>query len=316
MNLPILTKLKEGVKFDFETLADNVEKTDLFWDWWWEEKSQSSKIIRPETIEDSDQILIETVHKSFVDTICHRNAMDDPLFRLLNEGVIPSAASLDRDLFRNLTMKAVAVATEALREPQIVFAGGGYGSGKTTVLGDLAECGTIPVRGMVGVDMFKQLIPEFHLIKSVADGRASLTVQKECLRLTKSLFPLLIEKKRSFILDSSMSDHKETSMRIQLARKAGYRLILVAVLTPLEVAIRLAMGRAKISRRFPHLGALPESHVLFRQHIMKYIPLFDIVLIFANSGIDGKVHRLAEKKFGKELEIFDAELFTSASRME
>jgi hypothetical protein len=55
MDLPILEKLKDGVKFDFATLADNVEKADLFWDWWWKEKWEKGTLDRPETIEDQDE---------------------------------------------------------------------------------------------------------------------------------------------------------------------------------------------------------------------------------------------------------------------
>jgi predicted ABC-type ATPase len=209
-------------------------------------------------------------------------------------------------------MKAVSVGTVSLPEPWIVFTGGGYGSGKTTILGHLGEHGQIPCKGLVGADMFKQLIPEYHLIKSVADGRASLTVQKECMLLLKRLFPMLVEKRRSFVLDSSMSDQKETVARTQLAKKMGYKLMMVAVLTPLQIAINQAMHRAKISRRLPHPKALPESHVSFRQHLREYEPLFDSILVFTNPGASGNVAKVAEKKIGKGLEVHDTNLFNAA----
>lgn len=312
MKLPILGKLKDGIKFDLPTLAENVEEVDLFWDWWWKEKREDGKITRPETIDDDDDVLTETISKPFVDTICYRNAIDDPLLRLLNEGVIPTSQSLDRELFRSLAMKSVSVGASVLTEPHLVFAGGGYGSGKTTIVQMLGESRAIPCRGLIGADMFKQLIPEYHLIKAVADGRASLTVQKECVMLLNRLFPTLIDHKRSFILDSSMSAKNETVARIGLARKAGYQLTMIAVLTPVAIAINQAMHRAKISRRFPHPGALPESHVHFRQHFMNYVPLFDRVLVYTNFGSDGKVEKVAEKNIGKELEIFDSNRLNSA----
>src|SRR4029077_20907336 len=96
MDLPILEKLKDDIKFDFATLADNVEKTDLFWEWWWQEKWKKGTLDRPETLEDNDEILTETLSKPFVDTIFHRHSIDEPLLTLLNEGVIPTSQSLDR----------------------------------------------------------------------------------------------------------------------------------------------------------------------------------------------------------------------------
>jgi predicted ABC-type ATPase len=312
MNLPIIEKLKDGVKFDFATLSDNFEQTDDYWDWWWENKSENGRITRPLTIEDDDDILIPTVTKQFVDTACYRNFLDNPLLNLLNEGVIPTSTALGRDSFRHIAMKAVAVGSCVLSEPNLIFAGGGYGSGKSTTLGDLAEKKEIPCGGLVGADMFKQLIPEYQLIKSVADGRASGTVQDECMAMLRELFPILIEHRRSFILDSSMSDKNETVARIETARAAGYKLTMIAVLTDLKTAVRLAMHRAKLSRRFPNPTALPKSNLLFKQHLMDYLPLFDEAKIFVNPGIDGIMYRVAEKKLGKQLVVLDKERLDSA----
>src|SRR6202008_1361727 len=112
-------------------------------------------------------ILIPNVSKQFVDTACYRNSLDEPLLKLLNEGVIPTSTAFDRASFRHLVMKAVAVGAAVLPTPTLVLAGGGYGSGKSTLVGLLGESKEIPCRGLVGADMFKQLIPEYQLIKSV-----------------------------------------------------------------------------------------------------------------------------------------------------
>jgi predicted ABC-type ATPase len=130
--------------------------------------------------------------------------------------------------------------------------------------------------------------------------------------LLNRLFPVLIENKRSFTLDSSMSNESDTLDRIHLAKHSGYELTLVAILTPLEVSIRLAMNRAKISRRFPNPDALPKSNVLFKQYLMKYVPFFDTVFVFVNTGTDGKMFKVAEKNKQKELVVFDQNLFDTA----
>jgi predicted ABC-type ATPase len=314
MHLPILSKLKEGVTFPFSTLADpdNFGEIKSYWDWWWEEKYQPGTISRPEIIDVDDEILEETNLKSFADTFCHRNLISDPLLKCLNANLIPTSDCLDRELFRSLAMKAVAVRAIPTPEPWVVFTGGGYGSGKSTIIGKLSEAGVLPCRGMVGADMFKQLIPEYNLIKAVGDGRASYTVQKECVSLVKRLYPILLQNKCSFILDSSMSDFSETVSRIESAKKIGYKLMLVAVLTPFELTINQAMHRAKISRRFPHKKALPESHVSFRQCFKKYPDLFDRVLVYTNGGEGGKVEKVAGKEVGEEFKIIDSNAFNSA----
>jgi hypothetical protein len=52
MNLPILQKLKDGEKLDFATLADNVEQTEEYWEWWWDKspggcEETSGSAVRP-----------------------------------------------------------------------------------------------------------------------------------------------------------------------------------------------------------------------------------------------------------------------------
>ena len=303
MELPILEKLKEQVKFDFETLASNVEQADEFWNWWWEEKFEQGKIGRPEIIVDDDSILTPTCHKSTVNLVSYSEFFDNPLAQLLQRGVLPAGPSIARDNYRDLIVEFVANSKEILQDrPQIVFAGGGYGSGKTTILNYLASSKKLPVgmASQTGVDVFKQLIPEYQLIKGVADGRASLTVQQECQVLADRLFNRLIEEHRSFIWDSSMSNKEETLKRLKTATMSGYELTLIAVFTPLDQAVDQAMHRAKITRRFPHPEALPKSHKAFREAFLDYIPHFDEVQVFANNQKLSDSPFVVGQKEGKE----------------
>lgn len=317
MHLPILEKLKDGEKFEFSVLAENVEQTEEFLHWWWAEKAQEGVISRPEIIEDNDPILTETLSKPSVDLACYPDFFDRTLLDATRQGRLPSRNGCPRGHFRDLLLRIVAPSSVALTgRPQLVFAGGGYGSGKTTVLNMLAQSGMLPVQlaHLVGVDVFKPLVPEYNLIKAVADGRASLTVQKECQELATDLFDLLTEHGRSFAWDSSMSNLDETTARLERAREKGYELTMIAVLTPQDVATRQAMRRAQLSRRFPNPKALPDSHEGFRRNFNAYIPLFDEITVFANGGggPDSCVV-VAEKAAGaNELAIMDQEMFSRA----
>jgi predicted ABC-type ATPase len=317
MDLPILQALKDGEKFDFATLADNIEQADEFWDWWWATKSETGVLTRPEIIADGDPILTHTDCKAVVDFARHAELFDRPLWETITSGRLPSRDGWPREQFRERLIRLVfGSSTKLAAAPHIVFAGGGYGSGKTTTLNHLACQGKLPVklRDLVGVDVFKLLIPEFHLIKNVADGRASLTVQRECQELAADLFDMLLESRRSFIWDSSMSNKAETTARIALARDNGYTLTMIAVLTPLEIAIQQAMNRAQQSRRFPHPNALPNSHSGFREAFHDYVPLFDAVTVFAKeaAGSDN-CYVVGEKMIGtNDLAIFDEPLLSRA----
>jgi predicted ABC-type ATPase len=310
MQLPILGKLIEGIKFDFDVLAENTEETDRYWEHWWSERSLNV-ISRPEIISDEDSILQITAEKPCVDLLSNRELFDDFL-KALDAGQIPARHNMTREEFGRHVTRIVAcnVPNPMSGKPRLVFAGGGYGSGKTTVLNLLTQTGKLQLKMgcMVGVDYFKHLMPEYGLISAVADGRASFTVQKECTALGAALFNELVAAKKSFIWDSSMSNKPETLHRITKAREAGYELSMAAVLTPLEIAIRQAMGRARDSRRFPHKGALPASHVGFRSAFYEYLPLFDEVTVFANFGEtdENSPYVIAEKTLGgKQLDVSD-----------
>src|SRR5258708_32768184 len=134
MQLPILERLKDGEKFDFDTLAENVEQTDLFWEWWWDEKYKEGTISRPDIILESDAILIPTDEKLTVDLAYRQEFFDKTLFRLVKKGILPCEEAVRRERYHQLITQIVNNSSIALSgRPQIVFAGGGYGSGKTTV---------------------------------------------------------------------------------------------------------------------------------------------------------------------------------------
>lgn len=306
MELPILGKLKDGEKFDFATLANNVEQTDEFWEWWWEHKYEPGKFSRPEIIADDESVLSPTIDKCTVDLVSHSDFFDMTLYRLTKHGVLPARKDVARDAFRAFAQRIVADNNTAQlsQRPQIVFAGGGYGSGKTTTLNFLAMSEALPaglgLAHHVGVDVFKPLIPEYNLIKAVADGRASLTVQKECQEMASELFESLIGQGRSFIWDSSMSNKDETLARVTIAEQSGYELTMVAVLAPMKIALNRAMHRAKLSRRFPHPEALPKSHTGFRQAFTEYVPHFDEVIVFASEDNPDHTPTVIGHKQGKQ----------------
>jgi len=317
MEIPILERLKAGEKFDFPTLAENVDQTQRFWDWWWQTKVRGEVIERPEIIADNDPILDLTISKPLVEFNRYPEFFHHFLQRAIKAGCLPASGKLPRAQFGEALKQHMMGSSVYLgTRPQLVFAGGGYGSGKTTILNFLAHEERLPVemRHMVGVDVFKPLVPEYNLITAVGDGRASLTVQAECQQIASDLFEIFVESRRSFIWDSSMSDAAATEARIQQARDEGYELTMIAVLTPLEVAIRQAMGRAQDSHRFPNPVALPKSHVDFRAAFHSYVPLFDEVIVFANQGGGTDNCSVIAEKTAEmnQLAIHDKELFRSA----
>lgn len=251
---------------------------------------------RPEVIEAGDPILTPTLRKLEVDLETHacrfQSFLQDALrlpswATFLKSSEANSRSAYREHLISYLTARRGLASKE---RPQLVFVGGGYGSGKTTIIHHMAQSQALPVGPgfIVGADIVKLHIPEYGLIASVGDGRASATAQDECKVLAERIFQNLVTKRSSFIWDSSMSDLSVTKDRIEAASASGYELTLVGVLTPEKVAMRQAMRRAKWTRRFPNPKALIDSHREFRRNLPEYLEIFDEVRVFSKSSIDSE----------------------------
>ena len=142
MNLPILEKLRQGEKFDFDTLCDSFEDIETYLEEWWDGRDMS-KISRPETIEGNDSILESTKDKTSVDLCRNCEFFNEQLTSAINNGKFASCAKGDRNQFRFRLTRLIAANSIELESPQIIFAGGGYGSGKTTKLAYEASIGTV-----------------------------------------------------------------------------------------------------------------------------------------------------------------------------
>lgn len=241
---------------------------------------------RPYTVQDDDLVLRPTETHDFVDTVSHSAFFEQFLLDELERGSLPIGDHLCRTEYRAALIRLLAGHSNNLPEgrKKIIFAGGGYGAGKTTVLHTLA-CARkleVPPSSILGTDIFKLFLPEFSRLKRVSDGRASTIVQKEAKLLSDQLFDVLLGKGRSFIWDSSMSDREATTNKILAAQGKGYHLEMVAVISNLKNASFRAMNRAKEIRRFAHPDFLPESHRGFARNFIGYLDYFQEVRVFHN----------------------------------
>ncbi len=299
--------LQDGEKFSFSFLATHVEDCCAYWDWWWENQSNFSQLSRPEIIADEDPILENTVDKMWVDTISHASFFDKFLATALKHEFLPSGHECARSAFGDRLIDHLATRAMECDDPHIIFAGGGYGAGKTTILGSNRACPflNLPSRSQIGVDVFKRFLPEYEILSRLGDGRASSTVQLEARSLSEKLFEYVTTRQHSFIWDSSLSNLAESKQKIQVARAKGYKLHLVAAASPIQAAIARAMARARQIRRFANPAHLANSHRNFASAFEEYFDLFDTVQLFWNSWTPGSPDEqprlIAEKDTGKNL---------------
>jgi predicted ABC-type ATPase len=316
----ILEMLQEGEKFPLSFLAAHVEDCFAYWDWWWENRANPAELSRPEIVDDEDPILKETMECLWVDTVSHTSLFGEFLTKAIHYDILPAGQECNRaDFHQKLVAHLVCGSVDSLEReaPLIVFAGGGYGAGKTTVLSSNKNCPFLemPLGTSLGVDIFKRFLPEYEILSRLGEGRASTIVQREARDLSESLFWLLTAHRRSFIWDSSLSNFPESMKRIQHARAQGYRLHLVGVSSPIETAIARAMHRARNNRRFAHPAHLIDSHQKFARVFDQYFDVFDSVQLFWNPWIPGGADQepllIAEKETGKNsLAVYGEEEFS------
>ena len=286
---PTTLQLIAGARFPYVTLVYKRPAVRAFLDHWWE-NADITQLSRPYTLADSDPNLEPTVGKQWVDTTSYSWTFSKALRNVLSSGKIAEGSRLSRATFREEVVRVLAdhCPQASENDPAIViFTGGGYGAGKTSSLQFLVTEGKLPqsvqLSCLQGVDYCKQLLPEFNRVKAVGDGRASEICQDESRLISNMLFGRLIEERRSFGWDSSMSNRDDSLAKIEAAKAAGYRIGLIAVQTDVEVAIQRAMTRAKLVQRFAHPNFLEGSHRLFRQNFEDYWALADSGFLIENS---------------------------------
>lgn len=285
---PILEALKGGEKFSYSMLSSHFEDCLEYWEHWWAHASVD-RLTRPEIIADDDPILGETITHRTVDTISDHEFFDSFLDKALRDRLLPRGFKIPRAEYHEALIEHLSGRGLLQPEKVIVFVGGGYGAGKTTIL-SMSGCTPflpLPQKSIVGVDAFKLFLPEYEAIRRIGDGRASSVVQREARKLSDDLFHLLLSRQCSFMWDSSMSDRDASLRRIADARVAGYRLIMVAVASPVEAAMARAMRRAYETRRFAHPAHFEASHKNFARVFEAYFDVFDEVKLFWNQWNPG-----------------------------
>ncbi len=316
----LLAALKDGQRFPAEQLALEPEVMRCYWEWWWSHAS-FDRLTRPYLVSDDDaEVAVATHNKPSIDTVTYTAFASAYLLNARRAGYLLHGTMLDRADYRDCLVRHVLRHGERDAEPVVVFVGGGYGSGKTTILDFLVKHGQLPIqRGQVmGVDYFKAYLPEYCFLQRLGEGRASSVVQEEARLMSDDLFNRLVRERLSFGWDSSMSNAAPTLDKLRTVRAAGYKVVFLAVFTPLDVAVRQAMERARKSRRFAHPERLPESHQGFRACWREYLPFADETWVFANEGTppDSPKRRdpclIARQVVpNKELEIFDRTKFSN-----
>lgn len=192
--------------------------------------------------------------------------------------------------------------------PFAVFIGGGAASGKSAIRDNiiLPWLGVSPV--IIDADIIKDWL-DHQKFSGMDAEKTSIHVHKESKHIAHKAINLCLENKISFIYDSSLAAPPQEYLPfIQLAKQKGFRLIIIGVHAPEDIALAREKERSKkINRKVP-TRIFHYFHTHFPATFVAIEKEFDLMRIYDNS-VDGALASLVAERDNTGLHIVDHEKF-------
>jgi predicted ABC-type ATPase len=205
-----------------------------------------------------------------------------------------------RALWAEIERRQLAAAKPSDKHPGAVITMGGPGSGKSTTLEYLELCQKDVVQ--VNSDLVKEALPEYQAAKAAYDRLAADRVHEESSLIADRVQLEAIKSRREVCIDSVQSDRAEVMELIALLKESGYRVTVIAVTVPFELAWERIQERGERTGRFvPHDYAVA-AHESIRLHADEVLRSADVGLLYDTSGpVEAGPELLREYRQGKVL---------------
>jgi predicted ABC-type ATPase len=170
--------------------------------------------------------------------------------------------------------------------PFALIVGGGVAAGKTTIIEALLERGELPPRryARINADDIKQQIPEYQAICKAGDCRAADIVHEESVLIASQCVGRATEQRRSFILETNLSDPERATTLMHMLRRDGYDIGLLATTIEPETAVQRADDRGRRTGTYVATPALLHSHEKFSRSFAAVSEHADKVCLYENSS--------------------------------
>ena len=195
-------------------------------------------------------------------------------------------------------LSAEAPPLEGVENPEVLFSGGGYAAGKSSVLKINRAAGKEPESGYDGPtlvldpDMIKAQLPEFQELLG-SDPEANLIVYEEAWLIAQEIQARAQERKLNMVVDGiSDTSPDEMIQRAQSFFDNGYTGKAIYVDIPTEEAMRRAENRARNAKDDSDKRHIPEV-------IMRAVHR-DV-----SATVPNMLRRLAEDNIPLEVEVWD-----------
>jgi predicted ABC-type ATPase len=164
---------------------------------------------------------------------------------------------------------------------------------------------------IIDSDIIKSQLPEYKMNACVDTTKAASQVHAESKDIADTILAQSIDRKYSFLYDSTLASPSEEILQIVRAcKRRNYTLLLIGVFIPLEIALERETLRHKKTKRKVPKKSIEYTHQHFPVTFFSLIDDFDIVQMYDNS-INGSPPTLIAEKNADKLVIFQEERYNN-----
>ena len=178
---------------------------------------------------------------------------------------------------------------KSLRHPELLFLGGGGGSGKSSILDIVKKDYSFNTEGHVVVnpDEVREFIPEYQELNEYHHNASSAITHEEASLIAKRIEAEAMWNRYPIVLDGTLANKEKALARFAYARSKAYKPVLLGItIDPHEAMVRAAK-RGQTSGRFVPTKVLLDAHKGFNSAVSEYVQDFlkhgDDVRIYDNT---------------------------------
>ncbi|MBK7857070.1 MAG: zeta toxin family protein [Archangiaceae bacterium] len=194
--------------------------------------------------------------------------------------LVPTFQRPGREGFRAALTRLLVSAGQVQPKPTAFFLAGPLGVGKLAIAQRLYEVGGVPEAVVkADADYLHALVPEQSELLALGEGRASDVVHEEASGIGHAAFAQALADKRD-VLHNTMLGSSTQLQRLAAAKAAGFKRVVIAVVSSVEVATERAGADGAV---FPE-AVLLGSHRDFARGFDEVVKVADELVLLANTG--------------------------------
>ncbi len=207
--------------------------------------------------------------------------------------LVPTDQRPGREAWRSAMQQLVVSAGAVQAKPTAYFLAGPMGVGKIAIANKLYADGVLPSAVVkADADYLHGLVPERSELLALGDGRADGVVHEEASTIGRNAFQQALGEKRDVVHNTMLGSPAQLE-RLQKAKDAGFKRVVLAIVSSLETA----RGRAGADGATIPEDVLVGSHRDFAKNFDAVVKGADELVLLFNNGT--RLEVIAQGKNGE-----------------